>query len=158
MTTVNNRKRAHAGALLTIPHDLRPESYLAPAGAHLATLSRVIFIDRENGTARRLVFRIAAPNSAPVHFVVAKTYEPDDEHDLVQALVGWLGPDLHRACNEDGQLDLTRLEGIAARISVRLVRRGDYDESFRVLESIQPAGPDRLEPVAAARTEREEQP
>lgn len=125
---------------MTLPVGFKPRSYLVPEGTYPGTsLPPALYVNEGGEEGLRLRWALDS-QSGDQPYEVARTYWPDDMNLLFNHLSEATGSRFHTLLDPDGNLDLSRLEGLRAEITVVHYHGKGHKQPFSHINAIKSLG------------------
>lgn len=124
-----------------IPQGLKPRSFQVPEGTYPATLiPPKIYGNSEGEEGIRLRWEVDSKPEDREVYEVAKTYWPGELSLLLSHLSEITGGNIQTLMEEAGNLDLERLKGLRAEITVTHFHGDGYEHPFCNITAVKPLG------------------
>ena len=122
------------------------DKFHCPRGVWHATCEVITLEDAKKPTksksSKEVRFRFAVDtDEGEMLAAISFPAESPLDDDLVQFVDSWMGGDLERLCDEDGEIDIARLKGEKADLKITHRKRaGKHSYPFVIIKKIHPPG------------------
>ena len=130
-------------------------NYVTPEGIHQAKLADVIVFEKpsadKNVPQIRLIFEMTSLRHPRFIYMAGRTYSQEKADVLANDLGAWLGDDLLKLMDPDGNLETDKLEALVgkeARVQIVHIQNDSHKDPYCYLKAICPSGTD-VAPLAA---------
>jgi hypothetical protein len=124
-----------------IPQGLKPRSFQVPEGTYPATMiPPKVYENSEGEEGVRLRWEVDSKPGDREVYEVAKTYWPGELSLLLSHLSEITGGNVQTVMDEAGNLDLERLKGLRAEITVTHFHGDGYEHPFCNITAVKPLG------------------